>query len=300
MINNKSNSPLRPSKSEGFAGQAKFKKNNNLKRGQILLITVMLLATAITVIMTISFSSRTETQITKLEEGSQKALSAAEAGLEAAIQKKTNIVLQRDLTTFQDGSITGQANIVEVGGKEFVTPLLQRDEQYLFYLTSYNQPTFGSDYWQNYLMIYTQSEAGACPALELTLIASDNSISRSVMDYCANIMTTGGINNIPTTAALPSDTPGDTVDQIKFAYRATNPINLTSTNKLLIVRVLNASTRIGFKGSSRGDGIYDWVNLRSQGRLITSEAKTQDGITKRIELFQSYPQVPADFFVTSF
>jgi len=279
------------------ARRAKFKHNQS---GQILLITVMLLATAITVIMTISFSSRTETQITKLEEGSQKALSAAEAGLEAAIQKKTNIVLQRDLTTFQDGSITGQANIVEVGGKEFVTPLLQRDEQYFFYLTSYNQPAFGSDYWRNYLMIYTQSEAGTCPALELTLIASDNSISRSVMDYCANIMTTGGTNNVPTSATLPSDTPGDTVDQIKFAYRVTNPIDLTATYKLLIVRVLNASTRIGFKGSSTGGGVYNWINLKSQGRLITSEAKTQDGITKRIELFQSYPQVPADFFVTSF
>lgn len=282
------------------ARRAKFKKNNQLKSGQILLITVMLLATAITVVMTISFSSRTETQITKLEEGSQKALSAAEAGIEAAIQKKTNIVLQRDLIPFQDGSITGEANIVEVGGMEFSTPLLQKDEQYFFYLTTYNQPTFSSDYWHGRLFVYVQSEAGPCPALELTFVASDNTMSRYVMDHCANIFLTG--TKIITVVTSPSDSPGDTVDGAKFSYRSSHNaggLDLTATNnKLLIIRVLNASTRVGFKGSSVP--LYDWINLKSQGRLVTSEAKTQDGITKRIELFQSYPQIPADFFVTSF
>jgi hypothetical protein len=36
------------------------------------------------------------------------------------------------------------------------------------------------------------------------------------------------------------------------------------------------------------------------GRVITSEAKTSTGVTKKIELFQSNPQIPSDFFVTAF
>ena len=51
---------------------------NKNEKGQVLLITIMLLAAAVTVVMTIAFNSTTETQITKLEEDSQKALSAAE------------------------------------------------------------------------------------------------------------------------------------------------------------------------------------------------------------------------------
>ena len=58
------------------------------QRGQILLITVMLLAAAITVAMTIAFNSTTDTQVTKLEEDSQKALSAAEAALESAVRQR--------------------------------------------------------------------------------------------------------------------------------------------------------------------------------------------------------------------
>jgi len=61
----------------------------NREKGQVLLITIMLLAAAITVVMTIAFTATTETQITKLEEDSQKAMAAAEAALEAAIQQKS-------------------------------------------------------------------------------------------------------------------------------------------------------------------------------------------------------------------
>ena len=86
------------------------------ERGQVLLITIMLLAAAVTVVMTIAFNSTTETQITKLEEDSQKAMAAAEAALEAAIQQKSGTVALSSLPAFTGSNITGQANVVETGG----------------------------------------------------------------------------------------------------------------------------------------------------------------------------------------
>ena len=57
------------------------------QQGQVLLITIMLLATVLTVVLAVTFKSTTETQLTKLEEESQKALAAAEAGVEVAIKQ---------------------------------------------------------------------------------------------------------------------------------------------------------------------------------------------------------------------
>ena len=56
------------------------------QKGQILLITVMLLATVMTIVLSVSFKSVTDTQVTKLEEESQKALAAAESAIEVALK----------------------------------------------------------------------------------------------------------------------------------------------------------------------------------------------------------------------
>lgn len=257
-------------------------QRNEREKGQILLITVMLLAAAVTVVMTIAFNSTTETQITKMEEDSQRALSAAETALEAAIQKKGQVLLS-DLSTFNNTGITGEATIIEMGGNEFVTPLLQRDEQYTFYLSDYLTL---SSYWSGDLVMYLKSETAAtCPALELTFVDSTNVVTKNLIDPCS-IIQGGPGNRISTTA-------GGSVNGTQFLYKTTATGTILqglSAKKVMIVRVLNAATRIGFSGNS----------MKSQGRVITSEATTKTGVTKKIELFQSYPQIPSDFFVTSF
>jgi hypothetical protein len=267
------------------------KKHNQREQGQILLITVMLLAAAVTVVMTIAFNSTTETQITKLEEDSQKALSAAESALEAAIQKKGTVAID-ELPAFIGSNITGQADVVEMSGNEFVTPLLQRDEQYTFYLSSYNPDTNTfSNPWTGYLDIYFKSETPAeYPALELTFIDSANNTTKQILDHWALVESKSPSNELPTS----SNDGGETVKGIAFAAKLTpSSLQVAGNMKAVIVRVLNASTRIGFH-----TGVS--TPFRSQGRVITSEAKTSTGVTKKIELFQSNPQIPSDFFVTAF
>ncbi len=266
------------------------KNNTSHKKGQVLLITVMLLAAAITVVMTIAFNSTTETQITKLEEESQKALSAAEAGLEAALQKKADVRL--DELGYDTSGITGQAEVFLRRTNEYVTPLLQRDEQFIFYLADYDSLVSGPpSYWgpQN-LTMYVNSEGETdCSSLELTFVDSADMVRKEIIDPCDIISGSGDEINF-TTGSYPLS-----VDGVPYTFRTkasgteSQLVNITAT-KLVIVRVLNKPTRIGFTGTQ----------LMPQGRTIISTAKTTSGVTKQVMLIQTFPQIPADFFVTSF
>lgn len=275
--------------------------NRETQQGQILLITVMLLAAAVTVVMTIAFNSTTETQITRLEEDSQKALSAAESALEAAVQQKTGTVAINTLPAFAGTNITGQAEVIEMSGYEFVTPLLQRDEQYTFYMAGYDYEanTWAESWPVPYaatgdITVYLQTEqdAGGCPgpALELTFIdAANNTNRKAIIDPCGVIDSTDGQPEVPTAA-------GGSLKNVNFDYKTTGTgtaLTGISGMKVMMVRVLNMATRVGFQTSVS-------TPFKSQGRVVSSEAKTQSGVTKKIELFQSNPQIPADFFVTSF
>jgi len=259
--------------------------NSNMKKGQVLLIVVMLLATALTVVLTSTYQSVTETQLTKLEEENQKALAAAEAGIEAALNQKTSINIG-SLPNFS--SFTGQAEIKSVQSNQFVTPLLQKDEQYTFYLSSYNPQTksfSGNSTRQNINICFGASTSNP-PALEITLIKSDYTVKRYVVNPHGNTIIQNGI---PATNPPPSGTCPDSsfTNQYQIAEA-----DIDINTHLLIVRVIgNGSTRIGFKATNP---------FPLQGSNIISTAKTQAGVEKKVQLFQSYPQIPAEFFVTSF
>jgi type II secretory pathway pseudopilin PulG len=254
-----------------------------MKKGQGLLIVVMLLATVLTVALTATYQSVTETQLSKLEEENQKALAAAEAGIEKALQSKQEGSFVSLGLSNLSGIDTSQSSveISDQGSTTFVTPLLQKDEQYTFYLADY--PNFNPDsYWSGQINIYFNTES-ACPSLELTQIKNDNSLVRNIVDPCGQITD-------PNTLRLGTTSGPYSFGGFNFNYKLSSNLSISNT-KLLIVRVLFAPTRIGFQGTK---------NFPLQGSTIISTAKTQAGVEKKVRLFQSYPQIPAEFFVTSF
>ena len=275
------------------------------QKGQILLIMVMLIATVITVVMTMVYKTTTETQITKLEQESQKALVAAEAAVEKAL--KANIPVDSP-STYND---LGLANLIgidleqstvslsQADSADFVTPLLQKDQSYSFYLADPSDDfTSFSNYWYGQLTFYLGSEtitncsARDVPALELTLIyGALNSIKRFVIEPCSSGLT---IEN----ADLTSFSPGSSFvfSGTTFRYKTTDnivDINLATypQPKILFIKSFFGATKIGFHGTA---------SLRPQGNILESTAKAYSGVEKRIQLFQSYPQIPAEFFTTSF
>jgi len=256
-----------------------------MKKGQVLLIIVMLVATVLTLALAASYQSVTETQVTKLEEENQKALAAAEAGIEAALNQKTSINIGSlpNLSSF-----TGQAEIQNVQSNQFITPLLQKDEQYTFYLANYNSQnkTLGSNSTAQAINLCFGSSSFN-PALEITLIKSDYTVKR----YAVNPQGATIIQNGTSSSSATNCPPNNPT----FTNQYSIPSSDVGTNsQLLIVRIIhaqNGATKIGFQGST---------DFPLQGSTIISTAKTQAGVQKKVQLFQSYPQIPSDFFVTSF
>lgn len=262
------------------------------QEGQVLLIVIMLVATVITVMTTVSFKTTTDTQLTKLQEDSQRTLAAAEAGIEKVIGDNVTAnqtYVYSNLNLDNLSGIQASASQVSVStqtGLSFTTPVQQKDQQYTFYLADYTSGVFSNPY-AGAVTVYYGSEGGCGGiALEMTVISGTNApyeIRRYIADT-GNLLGSG-TDNIGRAAVT-------TVDSVKFNC-ATDPIDISAIPdaRLLIVRTLFDRTRIGFTGTQ---------TLRSQGRIIVSEAKSQTGVVKKVRLFQSLPQIPAEFFVTTF
>lgn len=253
------------------------------RSGQILLVTVMLVSVVVTVLMATVFKANIDTQTTKLQEESQKALAAAEAGIESALQGSSGSFDTIGLTGFSGiDAANSQVTNDTATSLTFTTSLIPKDEQYVFYLSDYNNGAF-SNYWSGNLEVYFKTENDT-PVLELTLV-KDDAVDRALIYVAGESRITAGAGTRITAGA------GGTIDDIVFSNKGTFAVP-ANNYKVLIIRSLFAPTKLGFKSNT--------INLRLQGNKVISVAKTTGGIVKRIELFQSWPQVPADFFITKF
>ena len=255
------------------------------KQGQILLITVMLLATVMTIVLSISFKSVTETQVTKLEEESQKALAAAESAIDVALKSNSTATLGPGGSSELTGitGFSGEATIDSTASDTFTTPNIPKDGSYTFYLGEYNSITkaIGLPTVQDITLCFTGTTG---PAIEVTLVKTNG-----VKKYAVNPDTTK-IKNAP--IASPC-----TPDSTHYSFSTTIPYragDIDTDSKFLLVRVLYASTKLLFHGDSD-------LNFPIQGRTVTSEAtsSTSTGVSKKVVLFQSNPQIPAEFFITT-
>lgn len=269
------------------------RRKEKARSGQTLLLMVMLIAVAITIVLTLAFKSTNQTQVTKLEEESQKGLAAAEAGVEQALSTRQ---VSGNINIGFSG-FTGIASVsTSSPGNTFVSPLLTSDQQYTFYLADYNEssaiqptptPPFNNPY-NGTLVIYYGSSASlqGCDsfALEITVIFADNSIRRYVAD-------TGNRFGVTNAGDIGQTYNGPQIGGVDFncSTSTISPISIPGNANLLLIRSFFTPTKIAVVGSA---------SLKSQGKTITSTVNSATGATKKVRLFQSYPQIPTDFFVT--
>ncbi|GIW64474.1 MAG: hypothetical protein KatS3mg092_0407 [Patescibacteria group bacterium] len=247
---------------------------NTMRKSQVLLIAVMILATVMTVVLSISFQTITETQITKLEEDNKKALAAAESAIEALLNEKVSNISfgTGSLANFSD--FTGGATLETIQKQDFTTPVLKNGQSYTFYLANYNNEnnSFGNSINAPLEICFSSSQA-----IELTLIKT-NAIKKYIVDP------TNQINN----AIIPSNICSNN----KFAKSFTIPASDIFTNsQIVIVKNLFDDGKIYFRSTT---------NLPLQGITVSSQAIAKSGVSKKIILFQSYPQIPTEFFYTRF
>lgn len=264
-------------------------KQSNKQSGQVLLIIVMILATILAVTFSVSFTSQTETQTSKLEEDSKRALAAAEAILEASLKKGVgNYSLGSPDLNLNLSGFTGTATVEATTGPEFVTPLIQKDEQYTLYLSQYDTVAHAfSSPFSGDLYFYMKSETN-CPAVELTYVHTDNSLTRDVIDPCNQVT---GSGELPSLQLVPKTN----IKETSFDYKNQNPKTISGDVKIVFMRVLFNATKLGVQ---RVGGVS--TVLPPQGKTTTAQAQTNTSVSSTVSLFQSYPQIPSDFFVISF
>ncbi len=282
----------------------------NPQSGQVLLVLVLLIALVITVLTALSYRLSTETKTTKAQEENVKVLAAADSGIEKGISIINNPSGQVVGQFSYSDAVIGLTNLPGIDAQrskliitdsvsnEFVSPEVPQDDQYTFYVGNY--PTFTSSYTGRLIFYYGSDGVGSCatrntPALEVSIIYGPNSdqIERFLYESCTSGMNILGPYNANKVAPNSATV---VLGGVNFSFNTANtPLSLNAypNAKIIVVRSLFAKTRIGFASGNAGQ-------LPSQGKLIRSEAVSRSGISKVVTLQQSFPQIPADFFVTTF
>lgn len=259
----------------------------NGEKGQALLIVVLVMVVALTVGLSIASKTIINLRTSTEEANSQKALAAAEAGVEQAI--KTNQIGNNVASgTFTDTSTSYQTSVTSVSGVSFLmnggNPVLSDNGADLWLSDYSTDPTklFTTSLYNGSLTIKWGSSNNPCndAALEIVILSGVNRQSavstRYTYDACAS---RANSNNFKQVGLNQSTTLGKT-----FFYQ-TDPITVSSG---LIGRVipLYFNTSVGVVGSSA---------LPSQGTTITSTG-TSGTTTRKINVFQGYPEIPSEFF----
>ncbi|OGK14217.1 hypothetical protein A3H80_00765 [Candidatus Roizmanbacteria bacterium RIFCSPLOWO2_02_FULL_37_19] len=267
-----------------------MKTEANKKSGQILLIVVLVATLLMTIGLSLTQITVDDTKIAKLEEEGKKARAAAEAGIEVAIDQLDVGETPIQIGDIVDNDMTGQAELTTTTTNSFTTPLISKDGLYMFYLTGYDATTkqIISTAFNDDIIVNVNSPKGTlCGtinefALELTFVNKTRGIvSRKLIEEsgCNVVETTNGIDEVTFGEVIPTLPFSD--DPHLLITRIIAPNDAFTGVKLDIVNATNNSWPI-------------------QGRTIISTATSPAGVTKKIKLFQSFPQFPAEFFITSF
>lgn len=280
----------------------------NSQKGQVLLIVVLVMVVALSVGLSIASRSITNLRITSEEENSQKAFTAAEAGIEEAIKANPPGKNVGSNPVIANESLGNNANIQQVSIQEIknTTDILvnngnvvPQDDGADIWLTNYNSDytkLYQPPYWSGTLTFYWGSSSDVCSAtasqntqaaIEVVVISgvrNNPRIDRFAYDQCPGRLAVNKFSVANTGTYTLNTTNG----QKTFHYQAVIP----NVQNGLIARVipLYAQTSIWVNGTQ---------NFPSQGRIVTATA-TSDTTTRKISYFQGYETLPSEFFYSLF
>lgn len=267
----------------------------NKQSGQALLIVVLVMVVSLTVGLAVASRSVTNLRTSTEEDNSQRAFSAAEAGVEQVL--KTGVAIGGTGIPLGNNATISQVNIVSILGREVLVNggnMVEKDDGADVWLVPHsgNTPNYDQPWRGTTLTFYWGSSSDKCDsnpsnntmaALEIIVISGTRASptsTRFVFDPCQ-----GRRDSNKFTA--PSG--GGTIEGKSFAYKASITI---TRNSGLIARVvpLYASTSIGVVGN---------IDLPSQGNRIESTG-VSGGTSRKIAFYQGYPQLPSEFFYILF
>ncbi len=260
----------------------------NYQRGQILLIVVLVMTIVLTVGLSIASRTISDLRTGSEQESSQRAFSAAEAGIEKTLQESNGAS-----GTFSNNA-SFQTSIATVSGVEVflndgVTVLKDNvADLWLSQYPGYLNPWSGTVtiYWGNSSDTCTPEETtNTMAALEIVAIEGTKAfptLTHYPVDPCPARAAVNQFESIP-----PG---GRTFLGQAFAFKKTLTVN---SGMLIRIAPLYAPTAIGVRGC---DGFGNNCQaLPAQGKLVTSVGTSQNTQRKLVG-FQEYPKLPMQIF----
>lgn len=270
---------------------SKFKKSKsrfptNLQNGQALLAVVLVMVVALTIALSIAVRVITNLRTSTEDENSQRAFSAAEAGIEHTLATNSSV---SSITLTNKASYS--TTVSTLSGAEFAVKngatVLKDEPEDVWFSTypNYTSPWNGSLvlYWGKVGEVCNNSESlNTQSALEVVIISGSKAspiVTQYAFDPCSNNRTASNKFQVAVTNSPPERVAGK-----DFAYQS-SPITVNSG---LIMRIvpLYAPTAIGIKGS---------IALPSQGTVVSSVG-ISDTTQRKIVSFRGYPKLPLELF----
>lgn len=255
------------------------------QRGQALIVVVLIIVVTLTVGLSVALRTTTNLRISSENESSERAFSAAEAGIEQALVTGSSIS-----ETSLANNTTYETSVSNLSGGSFNLnngSQVLKDEPVDLWLSIY--PSYASS-WSGNMTINWGDASDTCSpvesgnsqaALEVTVISGtvgNPTVSSYHLDPCASRSSNNNFEYV--------STPGATIDGRAYARSKTIPV---SSGLIARIIPLYAGTFVGVqKGALDSD-------FPSQGTIITSTG-TSDSATRKIVSFRAHPKLPTELF----
>lgn len=256
------------------------------ERGQILLVVILAAVVALTVGLAAVSRSITNTKVTTEEENSQKALSAAEAGVEELAGNASLLASGSIKDLSNNSKYSAQATTLAITNPFAVNggQLISRDDGADVWLSNY--PNYTGQ-WSGTLTVYWQKNADCNKeaALEIVVLSGVSTNTPNLTRYTVDRCAASRANNF---SAPTSITANRNISGVLYDNSYTLPAAITSGFIARVIPLYN-DTKMGV-GYVTSLGTFP-----SQGNVITSTGAS--GNTKRtVQVVKGYPRVPIEFF----
>lgn len=255
--------------------------------GQALLVILLVMAVGLTIALAVISRSVTDIKISRQEEESARAFSAAEAGLEQALISGEGDYTIGDITAQVTETAQGGGTLFDFGGGEF-----EEGEAQTVWLIEHTADgdLGGASFPENGTIIICWGESiSNMIAVEATLIYQDGSdfkVARGAYDSDASRIVDNSFD-------LADEADGNNCGSLAFAETVDLAADLGlpsgSTPYALRLKLL-------YNSEAEPLAVASTANLPSQGTCLESVAEIEgSGVTRRIQQCQFHKVPPAIF-----
>lgn len=284
-----------------------------VQKGQALLVVILIMAVSLTVGLSMVARSITNSRTSNEEENSQRAFSAAEAGIQFASQSAVMLNINKGIQFNNYASATASATVV---GN---TPLLvldggdgvQQDQGVDLWLMNHDTSNYSTALSGN-LTVYWQGNTSCTavgspsqintPALEFLLLTGSSANAAVLTHYVIDPCATNRNNNFSNTSLTLSTSGISSSDCSTYnitncsSYNLSTTISNISNGLLMRIVPLYAGTLIAVKATNSSGSP---INLPKQGTQVTSLGAA-GGTQRELIYYQGYPMLPPELFQYSF